>query len=78
MDLMSSNQLHVTRVFNLVLKAGPVDTDEFEDLLVDYTVDGDLKKTVINFLQKTIGQSFDESSVQQATSGVAHEGCSGN
>lgn len=51
--------------------------DKVEGLLVDYTVDNDLKKTIQNFLQQATAQEIDTFSIQES-SGAAGEGQSGD
>lgn len=51
--------------------------DNIRELLVDYTEDNDLKKTLCNFLYKTTGEKFDESSFYRP-GGSLHRGLSGN
>ena len=52
---------------------------KIENLLVDYTIQNDIKRTIKNFLQKTVGQTIDESNIQgHGAFGAPAKGLSGN
>lgn len=85
---VDSNLEHVNAVLDLTRCVRPISTEnkqifckdfikKIEELLIDYTTDNDIKKTIIKFLQKTIGQKFDDFNIKQIDSSP-QKGLSGN
>ncbi|MFC1841486.1 phosphotransferase [Candidatus Dependentiae bacterium] len=87
---VDKNQAHINKIFDIARKMIPVSEDKeqdvdtefikkIENLLVDYTTQNEIKKTIKNFLQKTVGQTIDESNIQgHGTFGAPAKGLSGN
>ena len=78
----NQNQKQINKIFDIARKTKPSTIKELKNIIIDYTLDNDigicsLKKTILNFLEKTLKKRFDESNIQQAEL-YMHKGLSDN
>lgn len=72
------NQAYIDKIFEVSGTVGSAQFDKIETLLVDYTIDNDIKKTIKNFLQQTLDQELDTLIVQESSAEAPQEGQSGD
>ena len=72
------NQAYIDKVYEISRTVGSAQFDKIENLLVDYTIDNDIKKTIKNFLQQTLDQNLDNLTVQESFADTPQEGQSGD
>ncbi|MCD4782603.1 MAG: hypothetical protein K8T10_02105 [Candidatus Eremiobacteraeota bacterium] len=65
---IGNNQNHLDNILDIARKTRPA--PEFIDHIVDYTIDNDMKKSIKNLLEKSVGQTFEESNIQPSNKGL--------
>jgi len=73
----NKNQSYINKIFDIARKTRPAPLNKLKCMLLDYSVDNNIKKTIKNFLLQTRGLKIDIEDIKQLN-GLQRAGLSGN